>query len=254
MADMNKQFLGPQYDTGKLVDAGASEIAENLSQWKPRKGDGGWPPALDIIGGAASRWSALLRAVYRMHTLGLDVETAKVLEVGSGFGDGLRPFLLAGFPPNHLTGIDLMPERLKGAQNRLPGMNFVHGNAAEMQDNFGNGVFDIVCEQFCFCHIPDSEVKRKIAVEMVRVAKPGGFIFIHDWRINAPWRHIYGMPQSIIRQMFRVGEATDRIVVFPSHLWPPIGNLISLWALPLYQLCTSIPPLVGSKITVLRKR
>jgi SAM-dependent methyltransferase len=227
--------------------------AENLSRWRPRKGEG-WPPGREIIAGAAARWAAVLRAAYRMSELGLDVQTARVLEVGAGYGDGLRPLLLAGFLPQHLTGIDLMAERLATARERLPGMTFVHGDGADMRPHFNDAAFDLVSEQFCFCHIPRDDVKRRIASELIRVLKPGGFVLILDWRLRAPSRGIYGVSQAYIRELFQVGSLTDRVAVYPSHLWPPIGNRVSRSLPALYQVGWLLPLLVGSKVTLLRKR
>lgn len=249
------KYFDPQYDPGEFTDADAIATAENLSQWRPRKGDGGWPPTRELIAGSVARWEAVLRAVLSMSELGLDVTSARTLEVGAGYGDGLRPLLLAGFLPSNLTGVDLMEERLVTARERLPGMNFVHADAADMRDTFPDDAkFDLVIEQFCFCHIPHKDVKRRIAAEMLRVVRPGGFVLIHDWRLNALSRGIHGVSQSYIHDLFRVGETTDRVAVYPSHLWPPIGNRISRYASAFYQLFRLIPSLVGSKVTVLRKR
>ena len=85
------------------------------------KGDGGWPPTRELIAGSVARWEAVLRAVLSMSELGLDVTSARTLEVGAGYGDGLRPLLLAGFLPSNLTGVSLMEERLVTARERLPG-------------------------------------------------------------------------------------------------------------------------------------
>lgn len=250
-----KKLLDVQYDPGKFSDIGATETAENLSQWRPRKGDDGWPPGDQIIAGALSRWGALLRATLHMSNLGLDVQNTQALEVGAGYGDGLRPLFSAGFLPNNLTGVDLMEQRLAIARKRLPGVNFIHADAAELSNAFADDKsFDLVLEQFCFCHIPDRGVKRKIAAEMLRVVRPKGFILIHDWRLHAPFRGIHGVPQSYIRDLFCVGEKTDIVRIYPSHIWPPIGNLVSQYVPSLYPILLKVPPLVGSKITILRKR
>lgn len=253
LAHSKRRPLEAPYHPGELSDSGVLATAENLSQWRPRKGDGGFPPAPEIIGGAGARWVAVLRAMHRMSTLGLDVTSARVLEVGSGYGDGLRPLLLTGFLPRQLTGIDLMPERLAIATTRLPGMTFIHGDAADLRPHFDDASLDLVTEQFCFCHIPSIDVKKRIASEMLRVVRPGGFIMVHDWRLHAPSRGIYGINQARIREWFRVGDVTERVAVYPSHLWPPIGNRVSKYALALYQAAWVFPPLVGSRVTVLRR-
>lgn len=252
--NMNVEFK-EHFDTKGFTDEGAAATAENLSQWRPRKGDGGrWPPTAEIIAGMTARWEAVLRAFLLMSENGLEVQTAKVLETGSGYGDGLRPFLLSGFKPQNLYGVDLMPARLEIARTSLPASNLMHGNAGNLRELFDDGQFDVVTEQFCFCHVPDEELKRAMASEMLRVVRPGGFILIQDWRMSAPSRGIYGVSQAYIKELFGVGRESEVLRVFPSHLWPPIGNRVSRYVPALYPLLRLAPFMTGSKVTLLQRQ
>jgi SAM-dependent methyltransferase len=186
-------------------------------------------------------------------TVGLDFQNARVLDVGCANGYGLRPFLNAGFRVEQLTGVDL-PERqarLDDGMRMIPGLNLVACDGTDMTPVFSDSSFDLVCEQFCFCHIPEMPVKQAIAREMLRVTKPEGFLIIHDWRMTFPPKNIYGPSFSTIRELFPNTELVGR---WASQIWSPIiGHRLSQWAPPLYHALRLVPPLVGSWLTVLRK-
>ena len=236
------------FNPGSLhSDEDIAATAENLSQWKPRKGEQDDSIIeLEIIGGLTSRINALFKIIRVANLKGLNVSTAKVLEVGCGYGDGLRPFILNEFKVENLTGIDLMPSRLEVCKVRCPGANYLHMSGHDMK-GIENNQFDIVSEQFAFCHIPNEELKRKIALEMMRVVKPGGFILIMDWRLTWRKRNIFGPSTNFLDEIFKEGHLTKRIKTVPTHIWPNIGNKISKYLMPFYPLFLSLPPLVGAR-------
>jgi hypothetical protein len=218
-----------------------------LKHWdNRRKGDSteGIPP--HNIGQLTSRLDALMRALAWMEVDGLDVTTAEVLDVGAAQGYGLRPFLLSGFSLQQLHGIDLFTDRVETGKRRTPGLDLIAGDATAMP--YPAGTFDIVCEQFCFCHVPDDEAKRKMALEMMRVSRR--FILIHDWRAGSTRKKLYGVSQARIREWFPGWKVGAR---FRSQLWPPIGRPLSRHAGLLYDAARIVNPLVGSWMTVLHR-
>lgn len=245
---MPKRKKNITYNPGSLhTNKDIAATAENLSQWEPRKGEKDDSIlGAEIIGGLTSRINALFRVIRTTQIKGLDVKTAKVLEVGCGYGDGLRPFILNDFRVQNLTGIDLMPSRLEVCKERCPGANYLHLSGHNMK-GIKDNQFDIVVEQFAFCHIPNKELKRKIAQEMLRVLKPGGFILIMDWRLTWKKRNIYGPSNDFLNEIFYEGNLTKKIVTLPTHIWPNIGNIISKYMLAFYPLFLLIPPFVGAR-------
>lgn len=240
----------PHYSRPSDAQPHVARIEDALKTWDRRRGtERPFDPR--VVSQSASRWSALLRAIERMWHLGLDHTCATVLDVGAGSGDGLRPFLEAGFRLDQLTGIDLYADRIQTAAKILPGLRIMQGDATNMRAVFGDASFDVVCEQFCFCHIPDHDTKRRIALEMLRVTKPGGFLVVHDWRMTVARRKIFGPSQEFIRAMF---TGADHVAVLPSQLWPQLGRLLSNYAPAFYTLGHLIPGAVGSRLTVLRKQ
>ena len=167
-----------------------------------------------------------------------------MLDVGASTGYGLRRFLMGGFRVNQLHGIELLPERVEAGRKQGLGIDLIQGDATKMP--YSNREFAVVCEQFCFCHVPNIEAKMAMAREMSRVADR--FILIHDWRAGSASRSIYAVSKSHIRAWFPAWRIAAR---FRSQLWPPLGRPLSRYAPPLYGLATAINPLVGSWMTVL---
>jgi SAM-dependent methyltransferase len=187
-----------------------------------------------------------MRTIIWMETRGLDVTSDHVLDVGCATGYGLWQFLLSGFPLEHLHGIDLFDDRVAEGRKRTPGMDLRVGDATAMP--FSDRQFGLVCEQFCFCHIPDADAKVRIAREMMRVS--GKFILIHDWRMGSQSRKLYGVSRARIAEWFPGWQVRQRT---RSQLWPILGRSLSLYAPLLYDTLRMVNPLVGSWMTVLER-
>lgn len=217
-----------------------------LKHWDSRRAatDADLTVAPQNISATAARTEALLRVLNWMERKDLDISASQILDVGCAQGYGLRPFLLSGFRMNQLHGIDLFADRVEHGKTLTPDMDLRVGDATAMP--YADRSFDIVCEQFCFCHIPDADAKTKIAREMMRVSKR--YILIHDWRAGSERKKLYSVSQANIRQWFPGWNIALRV---PSQLWPPIGRPLSSHAWPLYDLARMFSPLVGSWMTVL---
>lgn len=219
-----------------------------LKHWDVRRAkDMGATIAPQNISATAGRIQALMRAVYDMRT-GFDFDTtsAQVLDVGCGQGDGLHAFLVNGFRLDQLHGIDLFADRVEIGKRLVPGIDLIPGDATAMP--YANSSFDVVCEQFCFCHVPDDGAKAKMASEMMRVSRK--FIIVHDWRAGSERRNLYGVSKARIRNWFHGWRVVGR---YRSQLWPPIGRPLSRLAWPLYDAARIINPFVGSWLTVLHR-
>lgn len=224
------------------------QTEDALKHWDGRRsGDAVAGVPAHNIGQNVSRIDALLRALAWMKTRGFDPATAQVLDVGAGQGVGLRPFLIAEFAMAQLHGLDLFADRVEEGLRRTPGLDLRVGDATAIP--YADRSFDLVCEQFCFCHIPDDAAKAAIAREMMRLSR--GYILIHDWRMGSSSRKLYSVSTARIREWFPGWETAAR---FRSQLWPPIGRPISRFAPLLYDVARMVNPLVGSWITILTRR
>jgi phosphatidylethanolamine/phosphatidyl-N-methylethanolamine N-methyltransferase len=128
----------------------------------------------------------------------------RVLEVGVGTGLSLALY------PRHcrVVGIDISAKMLERAsqqvhENGLQHIELQRGDAGSMQ--FPDDSFDIIVAAYVMTVVPDP---RKVALEMVRVCKPGGRIVMlnHFRNRNA----LLGTLERALSPLFRqVGFRTD---------------------------------------------
>ena len=181
----------------------------------------------------------------------VDFSKYKILDIGSASGYGLIPFLSAGFSMDQLYGIDLFEQRVNLGKEKYPGLKLNIGDATKMS-MFSDGQFDMVMEQFCFCHIEDDDVIARIAKQMMRVVKQGGFILVMDWIMGREKAHYNGVSRKKIERLFQGAEI---IKIYPSQLVPPLGRFLSRYLPSLYPVVVALFQfLVLSRLTLLRRR
>ncbi|MDO8502304.1 MAG: class I SAM-dependent methyltransferase [Gemmatimonadaceae bacterium] len=193
---------------------------------------------------------ANIRALRRMD---LERESARILDVGCGTGAGLIQFLRLGFTQQQMSGVDISTERIEQARRALPLADLRCESGDAM--SYGAGDFDIVFESTMFVLIPSDDMASRIAREMVRVTKPGGYLMLVDWRYSKPGSDVYkAMSKRRIAKLFDVGGATSVVAREKGALVPPLGRALSRYAPSLYFAVQAlIPPAVGQMTTVLRK-
>ena len=181
-------------------------------------------------------------------------DASKVLDVGCGDGSSLAMFLRLGFQTENLFGMDLLEERIDVARKTYPGCNLICGDAASMK--YESNQFDLVMESTMFVQITDNVVSRKIAEEMLRVTKPGGYVMLVDWRYGKPGNPGYSaVSKNRINGLFSVGSSSDLLLRKKGALIPPVGRAISKYVPSVYFLIrAAFPFLAGSMTTLLQKR
>ena len=151
----------------------------------------------------------------------VDMKDVKLLEVGCGSGQWLAEFQMFGLQVTNLAGIELEKKRAKFAKQRVLGADIRAGDAAELP--WEDDAFDIVFQSTVFTSISDSETKLKIANEMKRVCKPGGFILWYDFSYNSPNNpNVKGVGKCEIRKLF----ATWNCEISKVTLAPPIARRV----------------------------
>jgi len=188
-----------------------------------------------------------------LQSLGLDREKAKVLDVGCGTGSSLLQFIKLGFLPENLAGIDSGAERIEQARARFPNVEFRCEGAEQM--SFGDSAFDIVFESTLFMMLTSENIARRIAREMLRVTKPGGYVMMADWRYAEPKSKDHrAMSSKRIASLFDVGSSTTVVARERGALVPPLGRFLSRRAPSLYFMVQALVPFAVGKIsTVLKK-
>jgi len=107
-----------------------------------------------------------------------------VLDVASGTGESAC--FLADELAARVIGIDMSDHLLRKAREKAAGralsIEFLKGDAQQLP--FADGTFDVVISECTLCLLD----KARALDEMFRVARPGGFVGIHDvcWKPNTP--------------------------------------------------------------------
>lgn len=121
---------------------------------------------------------------------------------------------------------------------------------------FADASFDIAFESTLFMMLTSDEVAGRVAAEMIRVARPGGYVMLADWRYakkKSPDHR--AMSPDRIASLFSVGAGTELVARERGALVPPLGRFLSRRAPSLYFAVQALVPFaVGQITTVLRKR
>ena len=187
-------------------------------------------------------WCALQerqRATLRLFAaLGwLDLGARRAVEVGCGAGGNLLELLRFGFRPEHLAGIELLPERLAHARGLLPGaVRLVAGDAAGAAIEPGSQ--DLVLQFTVFSSLLDDATQARLAAAMWRWLKPGGGVLWYDFTMDNPRNlDVRGMPLSRVRALFPHAAVQARRVT----LAPPLARAVTRVHPALYGWFNALP-------------
>lgn len=146
---------------------------------------------------------------------------ARVLELGVGTG-----LSLDAYPPHcHVTGIDLAPDMLERAQDKINRNGWRHialeqGDALDLK--FADDSFDYVMAFHVVSVVPDP---RRMMAEAQRVCRPGGVItIINHFRTSQPLlARLMHMIDPITRALgwttLRLAEVLDRRALHVERQW-----------------------------------
>jgi ubiquinone/menaquinone biosynthesis C-methylase UbiE len=109
---------------------------------------------------------------------------SKILDLGCGCGEITSQIYDAGF--NNLTGSDFNKHGIEAAQEKTkqrPGLSFQTGDATNLH-NLENNSFDCIVSVGLWSAIVDSKKIVEGLKEAFRVLKPGGVLYIQDFRFR----------------------------------------------------------------------
>jgi SAM-dependent methyltransferase len=168
-----------------------------------------------------------------------DLGALRLLEVGCGSGGNLLELLRLGFRPEHLAGIELLPERLAQARARLPAALVLHGGDATTIA-LPAASQDIVFVSTVFSSLLDDAFQQRLADTMWGWLRPGGAVLWYDFTVDNPRNpDVRGVPLARVRQLFPQGALQARRVT----LAPPIARRVVRGHPALYTACNVIPGL-----------
>ncbi len=128
------------------------------------------------------------------------LEGKRILEVGCGDGGVLFEYLTYGSQQVHLHGLDLLPERLVVARQLLPSAPLLVADGQHLP--YSAGTFDLVVQYTAFSSLLDGDIKQRMAVEMLRLLRPGGAILWYDFWWNPSNPQTRGIRPAEIRTLF----------------------------------------------------
>lgn len=193
------------------------------------------------------RQQAMLRLLSR-HGM-QDFSDLTLVEVGCGAGGNLLEFLRWGWDPSHLSGIELLPERVLHARKVLPAqVRIIEGDACTAPVALGS--VDIVFQSTVFSSLLDASYQHQLADRMWSWVKPGGAILWYDFCVDNPRNpDVAGVPMRRVRQLFPQAQADGLRVT----LAPPVARGVCRLHPSLYRVFNALPWLRTHRLLWLSK-
>lgn len=140
----------------------------------------------------------------------------KILEIGCGEGFWLRELVKWGADSSRTHGMDLLQERVRFAKCRGPAhLPLVCGSGANLP--YPDGTFDLVMQSTVFTSILSTEIRRRVAMEMIRVTRSGGAILWYDYFRNNPRnRDVKAVTATEVHELFpKCAIDLERVTLAP---------------------------------------
>jgi SAM-dependent methyltransferase len=167
----------------------------------------------------------------------VDVSGLRLTEVGCGAGGNLLELLRLGFAPQHLTGIELLPDRHAQARQVLPAATAVlcaDATAAAIEP----ASQDLVLLSTVFSSLLDDAFQQRLADALWAWLKPGGAVIWYDFTYDNPRNpDVRGVPMARVRALFPQARISHRRVT----LAPPLARAVCRWHPGWYGVFNVLP-------------
>ena len=166
-----------------------------------------------------------------------DLSALRLAEVGCGSGGNLLELLRMGFAPQHLQGLELLPERHAQARSVLPAaLALTLGDAT--QAAIEPASLDLVLQSTVFSSLLDDAFQQQLAGAMWRWLKPGGAVIWYDFTVGNPRNaDVRGVPLARVRALFPQAHVVHRRVT----LAPPLARAVCRVHPSLYGVFNALP-------------
>lgn len=194
---------------------------------------------------AERKWS-LIAAILRAE--GLDVGSARILDLGIGSGRDSARFKALDARPDRFVGLEFLQVRAREAHEFNPWMSTVVGDAGNLP--FPGGRFDLVYQSTMLSSVLQAERRDRIFREIDRVLAPGGLFLSYDTRYPNPWN-----PQT---RPLRAGGFRDAFPGWSVKAWsttaiPQLQRVLAPLSPAACRLLEGVPFLRSHLLVLARK-
>lgn len=171
-----------------------------------------------------------------------------LLEVGCGTGAVPRGLDEAGAVTDSggtPIGVDLLADRLLEAR----GSGDLVAQADGRTLPFGDATFDLVATFTVFSSILDPRIRQELALEIVRVLRPGGAVLWYDMRLPSANRNVTPIGRRMVGRLFDGLDCRlESITVLP-----PLSRAVGDRDRPLYPMLGRLPFARSHLVGILHK-
>jgi SAM-dependent methyltransferase len=168
----------------------------------------------------------------------LHLGDADILDVGCGSGDELLRLLASGADAARCHGVDLLPDRVALARERLPAVDLREGDARALP--FAGATMDLVVLKVVLSSVLDRGISASIAGEVDRVLRPGGVVLWYDNRYSNPFnRQVRRISRRELARLFAGYDVRLRTAT----VVPPLIRRLGPAADPIYGALRRLQPL-----------
>jgi len=179
----------------------------------------------------------------------LPLTDKRILDVGCGAGKALAEFEVWGAKPDHLFGVDLLPDRIRQAQEQFPALSFQPANAERLP--FPNQSFDLVLAFTVFSSILEPQMARNVRGQIQRVLRRGGGVLWYDFCLNNPFNpQVRGISRRGVQRLFSRFDCCLESLT----LLPPLARRLGFLTPWLYPALAAFPFLRTHYLGLLIKR
>lgn len=111
---------------------------------------------------------------------------ARVLDFGCGYGRTLAELSAAGF--ENLTGIDFSESLVERGKREHPALELTAYPGGPLP--YGDDTFDAVVMLGVFTCMPETKTQALTLIELKRVLRPGGVLYVNDFLLNRDRRNL----------------------------------------------------------------
>lgn len=229
----------PGSTIGEPSPAQSREVDRIRSVYRERDRSG---PRARPIGEAYRRLNAQRLAATRSLLDGLvGGPVARLIDVGCGGGYDLSRWLAAGWPADHLAGVDVVPARLEAARVACPGVDLRLSSDGTVPHP--DGSFDAATAVTVFSSILDPTMRRALFAELRRVVRPGGVVVVYDFVVRKPTNpNVMAMSRSRLVELGAPPTGSQRLspllqlVALGAAVHPRLADLAMRVAPPTHRL------------------